>query len=276
MANIFDVTKDDKKMLDKIFWRSFMVFAAPCGVAYRQAPGFTFSIIPAIDRYYPEKEKKAECLIRHMTPYNITQAIGTFAMGLAASMEKENANNYGEYDVSAIPSIKTSLMGPLSGIGDAIFWGIVRTISASVGISLAQQGSILGPIMFFVLYNIPHVVVRYVMTYLGYSLGENALKQAYESGLVSIITKCAGIVGMTMVGYMISSTVRTSLALTMTVPGAEPVLVQTYIDQIMSGILPLSATFLCLYFLKKNVNQNTLIFVVMIVAFALGFLGIIN
>lgn len=275
MTNIFAVSKEDKKMLDKIFWRSFMVFAAPCGVAYRQAPGFTFSIIPAIERYYPEQDKRAECMIRHMTPYNITQAVGTFAMGLAASMEKENANNYGNYDASSIPSIKTSLMGPLSGIGDAIFWGIVRTISASVGISLANQGSILGPILFFVLYNIPNVAVRYVMTYLGYTLGETALKQAYESGLVSIITKCAGIVGMTMVGFMISSTVNVSLALKFGVPGAEPVLVQTYFDQIMTGILPLGATFLCLYLLKKNMKPNTLIFVVMGVAFLLGIIGIL-
>lgn len=275
MTSLFkNVAKDDRKMLNKIFWRSFMVFAAPCGVAYRQAPGFTFSIVPAIDRYYEDKEKRAECMLRHMTPYNITQAVGTFAMGLTASMEKENSENYGAYDVSAIPAIKTSLMGPLSGIGDALFWGIVRTISASVGISMAATGSIMGPILFFVLYNIPNVLCRYFMTYLGYTLGETFLKDAYQSGFVSILTKCAGIVGMTMVGFMITSTVRLSLALTMQVPGADPVSVQSYIDQIMAGVLPLSLTFLCYYALKKNMNQNTLVFVVMLVGFILGFFGI--
>lgn len=275
MTNMFkNVSSEDKKMLNSIFLRSFMVFAAPCGVAYRQAPGFTFSIVPAIERYYPEQDKRAECMLRHMTPYNITQAVGTFAMGLAASMEKENAANYGSYDVSAIPAIKTSLMGPLSGIGDALFWGIVRTISASVGISLAATGSVMGPILFFILYNIPNVLCRYYMTYLGYTLGETFLKEAYKSGFVSILTKCAGIVGMTMVGFMITSTVKMSLALTLTIPGAEPVLVQTYIDQIMQGVLPIALTFACYYALKKNMNQNTLVFVVMLVGFVLGFLGI--
>ncbi len=274
MTSIFkDVSAEDKKMLDQIFWRSFLVFAGPCGMAYRQAPGFTFSIVPAIERYYTTKEERAECMQRHMTPYNITQAVGTFAMGLAASMEKEASQNP-DYDVSSIPAIKTSLMGPMSGIGDAIFWGIVRTISASVGISMAAKGSIMGPILFFLLYNIPHVIVRYYMTYLGYSLGETFLKDAYQSGLISILTKCAGIVGMTMVGFMITSTVKMSLALKMTVPGAEPVLIQTYIDQIMEGLLPIGVTFLCYYALKKNMNQNTLVFIVMIVAFILGFVGI--
>lgn len=275
MTSIFkSVSAEDKKMLDKIYWRSYMVFAAPCGMAYRQAPGFTFSIIPAIERYYPEQEKRAECMQRHMTPYNITQAVGTFAMGLAASMEKEAAANYGNYDVSAIPAIKTSLMGPMSGIGDAIFWGIVRTISASVGISLATQGSIMGPILFFVLYNIPHMVVRYYMTYLGYTLGETFIKNAYQSGLIAILTKCAGIVGMTMVGFMIPSTVKMSLALKMTVPGADPVPVQPYLDQIMEGLLPIGLTFLCYYALKKNMNQNKLVFLVMLAGLFLGFVGI--
>jgi len=274
MTNIFKVSAEDKKMLDSIFWRSFMVFAAPCGSAYRQAPGFTFSIVPAIERYYPEQEKRIECMQRHMTPYNITQAVGTFAMGLAASMEKENAANYGAYDVGAIPSIKTSLMGPLSGIGDALFWGIVRTISASVGISMATTGSIMGPILFFVLYNIPNCLSRYFMCYLGYTLGETALRDAYQSGFVSILTKCAGIVGMTMIGFMIVSTVKMSLAVTMQVPGAEPVLVQKYIDDIMQGVLPLGLTFLCLKALKNNMNQNKLIFLVMLAGFILGFTGI--
>ena len=277
MSNMFkNVSKEDKKMLNSIFWRSFAVFACPMP-AYRQAPGFTFSVAPALDRYYPEQEKRAEAMQRHMTPYNITQAVGTFAMGLAASMEKENAANYGEYDVSSIPAIKTSLMGPLSGIGDALFWGIVRTISASVGISLAATGSIMGPILFLVLYNIPNIVCRYFMTYLGYTLGETFLKEAYQSGFVSILTKVAVIVGMTMVGFMITSTVRVSLALSMTLPGAESAIaVQSYLDQIMYGIVPIGVTFICYYLLNKGMNTNRLILLVSAVGFVLGFFGILG
>ena len=39
----------------------------------------------------------------------------------------------------------TSLMGPLSGVGDSFFQGTVRLIAFGLGISLAQQGSVLGP-----------------------------------------------------------------------------------------------------------------------------------
>ena len=168
-------------------------------------------------------------------------------------------------------------MGPLSGIGDALFWGIVRTISASVGISLAATGSIMGPILFLVLYNIPNIVCRYFMTYLGYTLGETFLKEAYQSGFVSILTKVAGIVGMTMVGFMITSTVRVSLALSMTLPGAESAIaVQSYLDQIMYGIVPIGVTFICYYLLNKGMNTNRLILLVSAVGFVLGFFGILG
>ncbi len=274
MLSFKKLSTEDRKMLNSIFWRSLMVFAGPCGAAYRQAPGFTNSIMPALVRYYPEKEKLAEAMVRHMTPYNITQNVGTFAMGLVASMEKENAENYGEYDPSAIVSIKTALMGPMSGIGDSIYWGIVRSIAAAVGIGAAAGGSILGPILFLLIYNIPGMLGRYYLTYLGYTMGESFISQAFKSGLIQILIKCAGIIGMMMVGYMVATTVTFNIALSIPMQDAEPVLIQTYLDQLLVGVLPLSLSFVCYYALKKNVNLNALIFIVMGIGFVLGFVGI--
>ena len=62
MLSFKKLSTEDRKMLNSIFWRSLMVFAGPCGAAYRQAPGFTNSIMPALVRYYPEKEKLAEAI----------------------------------------------------------------------------------------------------------------------------------------------------------------------------------------------------------------------
>ena len=60
----------------------------------------------------------------------------------------------------------------------------------------------------------------------------------------------------------------------MSVPGAEPVLVQSYIDNILKGILPLLLTWACYYALKKNVNQNLLIIIILIAGILFGVLGI--
>jgi fructoselysine and glucoselysine-specific PTS system IID component len=48
-------------------------------------------------------------------------------------MEEENQRNP-EFNEESINAIKTSLMGPLAGIGDSIFWGSLKVIAAGMGI----------------------------------------------------------------------------------------------------------------------------------------------
>ena len=81
--------------------------------------------------------------MRHTTWFNATMHINNFIMGLVASMEKQNSEDE-NFDASSITAVKASLMGPLSGIGDSFFWGILRVIAAGIGISLASTGSPLG------------------------------------------------------------------------------------------------------------------------------------
>ena len=271
-----NLSSEDIKMLDSIYWRSFAVFAGGAGSAYAASVGYTLSIRPALERWYPEHDKLTEAIKRHRTWYNITQNVGTFAMGLSASMERENSENYGEYDTDSIVSIKTSLMGPMSGIGDALFWGILRVIAAGIAISMSATGTLLAPLMFLLIYNIPSMICRYYMTYLGYTMGETFIKEAFESGLITILTKCAGIVGLMMVGFMTANNVSFNLTLAMPAlaEGAEPTLIQTYFDQLLLGVLPLGITFFCYNRLKAGVNEVTLIFAVLFFGIIMGVLGI--
>ncbi|MGC3443915.1 PTS system mannose/fructose/sorbose family transporter subunit IID, partial [Enterococcus faecalis] len=77
-----------------------------------------------------------------------------FIMGLVASMEKHNSEDE-NFDASSITAVKASLMGPLSGIGDSFFWGILRVIAAGIGISLASTGSPLGASFLILFKNVP-------------------------------------------------------------------------------------------------------------------------
>ena len=251
-----------------------MVFSGGAGAAYGPSVGFANSTAPALNRYLPDPEMRAEVMVSMMPYYNITQNVGTFAMGLAASMYRQFAEHHDEFDVSSIVALRTSLMGPMSGIGDAIFWGIVRCVAAGIGIGFAASGSILGPLLFLLIYNIPGMICRYYMTYLGFTMGENFITKAFESGMVTSLTKCAGIIGLMMVGFMIYSNVNMNVALTMTVPGAEPVAVQQYLDDLMIKVLPMGLSWTCYFALKKNINPTTLIMIVMGVGIVLGALGI--
>jgi PTS system mannose-specific IID component/fructoselysine and glucoselysine-specific PTS system IID component len=79
-------------------------------------------------------------------------------------------------------------MGPLAGIGDSIFWGSLKVIAAGMGIYFAQQGSLLGPILALLVYNLPHLLCRWYGLKLGYRAGTTWLMRIYQSGLMDRVT----------------------------------------------------------------------------------------
>lgn len=269
-----DLSAEDRKMLRGIFFHSFNIFAMYCGGAKAGASGFLWALAPAFERFYPDKERRRDAMIRHSSWYNITSNVGTFCMGLVAAMEKENSEKP-DFDTQSIDAVKASLMGPMSGIGDAIFWGVLRVIAAAVGMALsAETGSILGPIVFLLIYNIPSILCRWYLTVLGYRVGSSFLTKLYEGGLMDLITKLAGILGLIMIGAMTASFVKFNCIITIPAGDGDPVQVQTYLDTIFKGLVPILYTLGCLKLLRKNVNVTWLIVGTMVIGLLLGFLGI--
>lgn len=270
------LSAEDRKMLNKIFLRSFTVFASGAGGAAKAgADGWLYSIMPAINRYYKDDpEKRADAMTRHTTWYNITQNVGTFAMGLVASMERENTL-HDDFDTESIDGAKVSLMGPMSGIGDAIFWGCLRVIAAGIGINIAMSGSPLGAILFLLIYNIPSVLCRYFMTYLGFTLGTNFISQLYEGGLMRLVTRATSTVGLTMIGAMTAANVKFTSIISFPVEGSDPITLQSYLDQIFLGLVPLCLTLFVLWLMRnKNVNVNVILVGIMVLAIVLGLIGV--
>ena len=81
--------------------------------------------------------------------------------------------------------------------------------------------------------------------------------------------------GLIMVGAMTASNVSFSSILTMEVEGSEPVLIQTYLDSIFIGLVPLGLTLFCLWLLKRNVNVNYILAGVLVLAIVLGLIGVV-
>ncbi|MCO6532000.1 PTS system mannose/fructose/sorbose family transporter subunit IID [Lactobacillus sp.] len=264
----------DKKTFRKIFWRSFLLqgswnYINGAGV------GALYMILPFIRKLYPNPEDKNErisALKRGLAYFNITPAIAPFPMGIAASMEEQN-KEISDFDPSSINAVKASLMGPLSGIGDSLFWGTIRVIAAGIGISLAKAGNILGPILFLVIYNVPNLLARYYGLKYGYELGGEFIQKAYANGLMKIITKAAGILGMIMVGAMTFSTVTLKTILKFKM-GSMTFNLQQILDQIMLGIIPLTVTLGTFWLIRKKVSANKIILLMVILSFALSALKI--
>ena len=269
-----NLSKEERKMLRKAFWRSFTLYAA-VSPAKQGASGFCYSMMPFIDSFYKDKpEEKKAALVRSMSYFNTTIPCSTFIMGLTASMEKKNSEQE-DFDANSINAVKSSLMGPLAGIGDSIFWGVLRLIAAGIAVGLGMSGNILAPVVFLLLFNVPSILIRYYGTFLGYRLGSEYIQKMYESGLMSILTKCASIVGLVMVGGMTAGMVTFQSKFELLMEGSSILNLQSMLDQIFVGIVPLGLTLLCYYLLKKkNISVTMLIIGVILLGILLSCLGI--
>lgn len=220
--------------------------------------------------YKDDPEGYAAALTRHVAFFNITPQLAPFVGGIAVSMEEKVAT--GDLDGSAVDSVKAALMGPLSGIGDSIFLGCIRVIAVAVGASLASSGSILGPILYFLIYNIPTFLVRIFGARLGYNLGFSFLSNAEKSGLMDKIMYAAGIVGTMVIGAMSSDMFWATLP-TKIGSGDSATTLQEILDGIMPGMLGIAALGIYYWLLKKKVNPMILIIGTMILGIAGAFFG---
>ncbi|WP_320955830.1 PTS system mannose/fructose/sorbose family transporter subunit IID [Enterocloster asparagiformis] len=275
MSNLTkSIPAEERKLLRKAFWRSFTLYAA-VSPAKQGASGFCYSMMPFMNRFYSgSEEKKREALSRSMSYFNTTITCSTFIMGLVASMEKKNSEQP-DFDAGSINAVKSSLMGPLAGIGDSIFWGVLRVIAAGIAVGMGAAGNVLAPVVFLLLFNIPSLLVKYYGTFLGYKLGSEYIQKVYASGLMNILTKGASTVGLIMVGGMTASMVTFRSAFELTMDGESVLSLQPMLDQIFVGMVPLGLTLLCYYLLKKkNVSITTLILGVIALSILLSLLGI--
>lgn len=262
----FNINEEDGKMCRKIALRSHTM-SAPYNWEKMQALAFLYTMIPVINRYYPNKEDRIEGYKRHWELFNTTPTVSGFITGLAASMEKQGAEDE-NFDKSSINAVKTSLMGPFAGIGDSIFQSTWRVITMGIGLSLAANGSILGPIMFLILYNALAIPVRFIGPYVGFGLGAKFMSNAAENGIMGFVTKAASIVGLMTVGSMTATMVSVKIGYVFDMNGATQS-IQEMLDTIFPCLLPLLLTLGCFKLLNKNVKPTTLIFSLMII----GILG---
>ena len=291
--SILYLEPEDDKMIRKVAWRS-MIGSGTYNYENMQGLVFLYAMIPVIDRYYENKEDRIEAYHRHFALFNITPAVYGFVTGLAASMEKI-ASQDENYNVSSINAIKTSLMGPLSGIGDSIFWGALKVVATGVGVQFAAQGSILGPISFgfkiinifqfaaqgsilgpilyFLINFIPAWLSKMWLPRISFKLGTNFFTTMEKNGTIQLITKACNIVGLMTIGAMATTMVKVNLKWELDLSG-NVMNLKSVIDGIAPKILPIALTLIMFKYLKKGVKPMTLMLILLAVGIVFTFLGV--
>jgi PTS system mannose-specific IID component len=240
-----------------------------------QALGYCFAMVPVIKRLYTGDERK-QAIKRHLEFYNTQPFVTAPILGVTAAMEEQKANG-ADIDDAAINGLKIGLMGPLAGVGDPIFWGTLRPVCAALGASVALTGSLLGPILFFVLFNAVRLAVRYFGISYGYSKGTTIVADMAD-GTLQKLTEGASILGLFVMGALVNrwTTINVPIVVS-TIAKADGTTaittVQTILDSLLPGLLPLLCTFACMKLLKMKVSAVWIIFGIFILGILFYSLG---
>lgn len=260
----------DKKDMRKMFIRSMFLLGS-FNFERMQSVGFCVSLIPALKKLYKGDELKG-ALKRHLEFFNTQPFIASPIMGITAAMEEQRSQGM-PIDEASISGVKVGLMGPLAGVGDPIFWGTARPVLAALGASVALSGSILGPLIFFIAFNAIRLATKWYGLNYGYQKGTQIVSDMKGNKLKKL-TEGASILGLFVMGALVSKWTSINIPYELsryTGPDGVEVIttVQSILDQLIPGLVPLLMTFGCMTLLKKKVNPLLIIFGL----FALGILG---
>ena len=265
------------KKVSQFFWRSWAIQAS-WNYERQMNMGFLYGMVPTLDRLYPDESDpkqlaaKKEAYHRHMAFYNCTPQTSAFILGLAASMEEEYAKDPENFDPDSINAVKTSLMGPLSGIGDSFVQGTIRVIAFGLGVQRAQQGSIMGPILAILISIVPSVLITWFAAKMGYQGGHEYLSKLQGGDLMEKLMYVCGIVGLMSVGGMIATLIGATTPLKF---AEGTVVIQDILDGIMPGMLGMLAFWLYYWLLSKKINPMVLIVATMAVGIVGALFGVL-
>lgn len=257
----------NKKDIDRLAFDSLFLQA---GFNYQrmQSTGFLQAQLPALKKIYKDDKEGLSVAMKDNVEFiNTHPNLVGFLMGLLISMEENHE------DRNIIRGLKLALFAPIAGIGDAIFWFTLLPIVAGICSSMAMQGSVIGPIVFFLVYLVIFLM-RFFWTRLGYNLGTQAVAKITETS--AAISKAATILGCTVIGGLIAAYVSIQVLPEIVVNEASTVGLQVdFFDKIFPNILPFGYVFTMYYFLKKQVSPVVLILVTFVLAIVLSFFGIL-
>lgn len=255
-----------KKDLNKMVWRSFFLQAS-FNYERMQACGWLFSMLPGLKKIHKNKEDLSNSMKLHMEFFNVHPFLVTFMQGIVTAMEENKESQ------EAIRGIKIALMGPLGGIGDALFWFTLLPISASIGVSFALEGNVAGPIIFLMLFNIVHLLLRFGLMHYSYKMGTDAITKL--QGDTEYVTKGSLILGLTVIGGLIASFVRLSIPYVIKFNETTVNIQTDVLDKIMPNMLPLLYTLGMFGLMKKGKKPITLIMLTLVIGIVGSGLGIL-
>lgn len=184
----------DQKTLNKMAWRSCFLQAS-FNYERMQAAGWLYSIIPGLEKIHTNKNDLSASMSHNLEFFNTHPFLVTFVMGIVLSLEQNKV------DIPTIRAVRVAAMGPLGGIGDALFWLTLVPITAGITSNMAINGNAAAPIIFLVIFNVVQFALRFWLMNWSYKLGTSAIDALTAN--MQAFTRAASIMGVFVVGCLV-------------------------------------------------------------------------
>lgn len=240
--NLTPAKQLDKATLNKMVFRSLNLQAS-FNYERMQAGGWLYCILPGLEKIHENKEDLSISMQHNLEFFNTHPFLVTFVMGIVLSLEQQKA------DINTIRAVRVAAMGPLGGIGDAIFWFTLVPITAGITSNMAINGSLAGPILFLLIFNIVQFACRFFLMYWSYNLGTKAIELLTANA--KEFTRAASMLGVFIVGALTSNYGGTTINLVIE-NGDSPIVIQSILDGVLPKLIPLTITLVLFALMKKK------------------------
>ncbi len=256
-----ELTRQD---INRFAWRSLLLQAS-FNYERMQASGWLYGLLPALQKIHSNPRDLSRAMKGHMGFFNTHPFLVTFVMGIVLAMERSKQN------VNSIQSTKIAVGAPLGGIGDAMFWLTLLPICGGIGADLALQGSIMGAVVFFLLFNLVHFGLRFGLAHYAYHMGVAAIPLIKAN--TRKVGHAASIVGMTVIGALVATYVRLGTTLEITAGDAVVKLQADVLDKLMPAFLPLLYTLAMYGLIRRGWSPLRLIVITVVLGIVGKFAG---
>ena len=251
----------------------YLLFGCPgVDAVHLQGKSWPWWLLPFFKMFYSPDEVR-ENILRHFTWYNTEPMAGSLIFGIVLGMEEQKAIHR-NIEPEMITSIKSSLMGPVAGIGDSLIQATLIPILCTMTISISgESGSPLGPILYIIALLAIILAFGYVLFNRGYTAGKASLALFGNAG-ISDITKAVAVFGLIVVGCLAADRTNINLQLAFDNAG-EMTLVTDEINAIFPRLTGLMVIMLDYWLMKvKRVKMQWIVYGTMAIVVILSLLGI--
>ncbi len=250
----------DKKTLNSIVWRSFLMDAS-LNSETGESIGWLWAIMPGLKKIHEDEKDLALAMGHHLEYVHTGGLFSTFAMGVTLSLEQQKA------DLETIRSVRTAASAAADACGSLVFKYIFMPITLMWTIMMVQSGSVAGVAIYACVMLAAVCFLRFAMMNYGYAKGTRAVESLVRNK--EALTHASRIGGLFILGVL---AVYLTSSITPVMQVQDMVLTP---ESFFTGITGLLFTWLAYHLLaKKNKSIMQCVLLFMLFAVILGVLGV--